>query len=118
MTRDVAPRLGFSKPALLHSVFFPALQGPHSKMSSSDPSSSIFLTDTAKQIKQKVLVLSLLLVMSAEPNVLRYSNMHSVGGEIQKKSIASLEATLKWMSLISISHSSWRMMNAWHRLER
>jgi tryptophanyl-tRNA synthetase len=55
MTRDVAPRLGFPKPALLHSVFFPALQGSHSKMSSSDPSSSIFLTDTPKQIKQKVL---------------------------------------------------------------
>ena len=54
MTRDVAPRLGFPKPALLHSVFFPALQGSHSKMSSSDPSSSIFLTDTPKQIKQKV----------------------------------------------------------------
>lgn len=26
MTRDVAPKLGFQKPALLHSVFFPALQ--------------------------------------------------------------------------------------------
>ena len=54
MTRDVAPRLGFLKPALLHSVFFPALQGSQSKMSASDPSTSIFLTDTAKQIKQKV----------------------------------------------------------------
>ena len=54
MTRDVAPRLGFPKPALLHSTFFPALQGPQSKMSASDPSSSIFLTDSPKQIKQKV----------------------------------------------------------------
>ena len=54
MTRDVAPRLGFHKPALLHSTFFPALQGPQSKMSASDPNSSIFLTDTMKQIKQKV----------------------------------------------------------------
>ena len=26
MTRDVAPRLGFKKPALIHSKFFPALQ--------------------------------------------------------------------------------------------
>ena len=26
MTRDVAPRLGFGKPALIHSKFFPALQ--------------------------------------------------------------------------------------------
>ncbi|XP_046849470.1 tryptophan--tRNA ligase, cytoplasmic-like [Xenia sp. Carnegie-2017] len=46
MTRDVAPRLGYLKPALLHSTFFPALQGAKTKMSSSDPNSSIFLTDT------------------------------------------------------------------------
>ena len=26
MTRDVAPRLGYSKPALIESSFFPALQ--------------------------------------------------------------------------------------------
>ena len=55
MTRDAAPRLGFHKPALVHSTFFPALQGPQSKMSSSDPTSSIFLTDTAEEIKQKVM---------------------------------------------------------------
>ena len=55
MTRDVAPRLGFHKPALLHSTFFPALQGPKSKMSASDPTSSIFLTDSMKDIKQKVI---------------------------------------------------------------
>ncbi|XP_022649339.1 tryptophan--tRNA ligase, cytoplasmic-like isoform X2 [Varroa destructor] len=54
MTRDVAPRLGHPKPALLHSVFFPALQGAQTKMSASNPNSSIFLTDTEKQIKNKV----------------------------------------------------------------
>jgi len=54
MTRDVAPRLGLPKPALIHSVFFPALQGAKSKMSASDPNSSIFLTDTPKQIKDKI----------------------------------------------------------------
>ncbi|XP_066551038.1 tryptophan--tRNA ligase, cytoplasmic [Amia ocellicauda] len=54
MTRDVAPRIGYPKPALLHSTFFPALQGAQTKMSSSDPNSSIFLTDTAKQIKNKI----------------------------------------------------------------
>ena len=54
MTRDVAPRLGFLKPALLHSTFFPALQGPQSKMSSSDASSSIFLTDSQEEIAFKV----------------------------------------------------------------
>lgn len=54
MTRDVAPRLGFHKPALLHSSFFPALQGAKSKMSASDANSSIFLTDTPKKIKDKI----------------------------------------------------------------
>jgi len=54
MTRDVAPRLGFLKPALLHSTFFPALQGAQTKMSASDANSSIFLTDTPKQIKNKI----------------------------------------------------------------
>lgn len=54
MTRDVAPRIGFPKPALLHSVFFPALQGAQTKMSASDSTSSIFLTDTPKQIKTKI----------------------------------------------------------------
>ncbi|XP_018017131.1 tryptophan--tRNA ligase, cytoplasmic [Hyalella azteca] len=54
MTRDVAPRLGLQKPSLLHSIFFPALQGAMSKMSASDPNSSIFLTDTQAQIKKKI----------------------------------------------------------------
>ena len=63
MTRDVAPRMklckatkkkGCYKPALLHSVFFPALQGPNSKMSSSNKNSAIFVTDTKKEIKNKV----------------------------------------------------------------
>lgn len=54
MTRDVAPRLGYLKPALMHSTFFPALQGAQTKMSASDPNSSIFLTDTDKQIKTKI----------------------------------------------------------------
>eukprot|EP00455_Lapot_gusevi_P034085 TRINITY_DN3748_c0_g1_i2.p1 TRINITY_DN3748_c0_g1~~TRINITY_DN3748_c0_g1_i2.p1 ORF type:complete len:282 (-),score=129.28 TRINITY_DN3748_c0_g1_i2:38-820(-) len=54
MTRDVAHRLDYLKPALLHSKFFPALQGPGSKMSASDPTSSIFVTDTPKQIADKI----------------------------------------------------------------
>lgn len=54
MTRDVAPKLGFSKPALVHSTFIPALQGANTKMSASDVNSAIFLTDTPKQIKTKV----------------------------------------------------------------
>ncbi|XP_076666853.1 tryptophanyl-tRNA synthetase [Andrena cerasifolii] len=54
MTRDVAPKIGYPKPALLHSVFFPALQGSKTKMSASNNNTAIFLTDTAKQIKSKV----------------------------------------------------------------
>lgn len=54
MTRDCAPRLGYKKPALIHSVFFPALQGPKSKMSSSVINSAIFLTDSPTEIESKI----------------------------------------------------------------
>ncbi|XP_073819983.1 tryptophan--tRNA ligase, cytoplasmic-like [Musca autumnalis] len=54
MCRDVAPRLGFPKCALIHSTFFPALQGAKSKMSASDENSAIFLTDNTETIKIKI----------------------------------------------------------------
>lgn len=54
LTRDVAPRMKLKKPALIHSKFFPALQGEGTKMSSSEPSSAIFLDDTPKKIKTKI----------------------------------------------------------------
>ncbi|KAG8375281.1 hypothetical protein BUALT_Bualt10G0084100 [Buddleja alternifolia] len=54
MTRDVAPRLGYHKPALIESSFFPALQGETGKMSASDPNSAIYVTDSAKDIKNKI----------------------------------------------------------------
>ncbi|KAH9484132.1 tryptophan--tRNA ligase [Psilocybe cubensis] len=54
LTRDIASKLKHPKPALLHSKFFPALQGPQTKMSASDPNSSIFMTDKANQIKNKI----------------------------------------------------------------
>lgn len=54
MTRDVAPRLGHHKTALIESRFFPALQGETGKMSASDENSAIFVSDTPKQIKSKV----------------------------------------------------------------
>lgn len=52
--RDVADKLKYSKPALIHSRFFPALQGPSTKMSASVDSSAIFLDDTPKQIAKKI----------------------------------------------------------------
>jgi len=54
LTRDVATKLKYPKPALLHAKFFPALQGPQSKMSASDVNSSIFMTDSPTQIKNKI----------------------------------------------------------------
>lgn len=52
--RDVADKLKYSKPALLHAKFFPALQGASTKMSASDTTTSIFVTDTPKQIQKKI----------------------------------------------------------------
>ena len=58
MIRDVVPRISHPinhpKPALLHSTFFPALHSSKTKMSASDQNSAIFLTETPKQIKNKV----------------------------------------------------------------
>jgi len=44
ITRDVAPKLGYYKPAIIHSKFMPSLRGDD-KMSSSKPEACIFLTD-------------------------------------------------------------------------
>eukprot|EP00171_Calliarthron_tuberculosum_P009807 IDg9807t1 len=54
LTRDAAARMGLHKPALIHSKFFPALQGESTKMSSSVAESAIFLDDTDKKIKTKI----------------------------------------------------------------
>jgi len=54
LTRDCAPKLKYIKPALIHSKFFPALQGAKSKMSSSNENSAVFMTDTPKQIAKKI----------------------------------------------------------------
>jgi tryptophanyl-tRNA synthetase len=54
MTRDIAPRLRYLKPALLHSKFFPALQGENTKMSASVASSAIYLTDSPKVVKTTI----------------------------------------------------------------
>ncbi|CCH42765.1 Tryptophanyl-tRNA synthetase, cytoplasmic [Wickerhamomyces ciferrii] len=52
--RDVAEKLKFAKPSLIHSKFFPALQGSTTKMSASDDTSAIFLDDTPKKIAKKI----------------------------------------------------------------
>ncbi|KAK6015859.1 tryptophan--tRNA ligase domain protein [Ostertagia ostertagi] len=49
-----APRLKFPKPSLIYSTFLPALQGAQTKMAASDSNSCIYLSDTPKQIKNKI----------------------------------------------------------------
>lgn len=54
MTRDVAPRIGYVKPALIHSKFFPALQGSSTKMSASKASTTIYISDSPDEIANKI----------------------------------------------------------------
>ena len=82
MTRDVSHRIGGYKPALVESRFFPALKGESGKMSASDPTSAIYVTDTAKEIKNKI-------------------NKHAFSGggatiEEQRENGANLEVDVPW----------------------
>ena len=54
ITRDVAPLLGFYKPALLHCKLLPSLQGFGAKMSSSQPETVIFAADSEKETRRKI----------------------------------------------------------------
>jgi tryptophanyl-tRNA synthetase len=53
MTRDVAERLGYYKPAQIHSKFLPGL-GVSGKMSSSKPETALFTTDDPEIVEKKV----------------------------------------------------------------
>jgi tryptophanyl-tRNA synthetase len=61
VTRDIAHKIApkshplKGKPALIHSKFFPPLQGAMGKMSSSDDNSAIFLTDDDATIERKIM---------------------------------------------------------------
>jgi len=54
LTRDVLPRLGFYKPASIQCLFLPALGGPDGKMSASDPTQTIYITDDPETVKTKI----------------------------------------------------------------
>uniref|UniRef100_A0A914VKL1 Tryptophanyl-tRNA synthetase n=1 Tax=Plectus sambesii TaxID=2011161 RepID=A0A914VKL1_9BILA len=54
LSRDVAPRLKYPKPAMIYSTFLPALQGAQTKMAASDANSCIYMDDTPNQVKNKV----------------------------------------------------------------
>jgi tryptophanyl-tRNA synthetase len=55
ITRDIAAKLGFYKPAQIHSKFLPSLSRRISKMSSSKPETAIFTTDEPEIVEKKVL---------------------------------------------------------------
>lgn len=54
VTRDVAPRLGFYKPAQIHSRFMPGL-GRGGKMSASQPETCVFLIDPPREAEKKIM---------------------------------------------------------------
>ena len=54
IARDVAPKLGFPKPAEIHCKFLPGL-GKGGKMSASLPETAIFTTDTAEVAERKIM---------------------------------------------------------------
>jgi tryptophanyl-tRNA synthetase len=54
MTRDIAKKLKYEKPACIHAKFFPAITGLTGKMSASLSNTTIFLSDDPKQIKNKI----------------------------------------------------------------
>ncbi|KAI9658132.1 MAG: hypothetical protein M1831_003977 [Alyxoria varia] len=56
LLRDNSHRMKNPSPkaALIHSKFLTALQGPGGKMSASDPTSAIFMTDKANDVKKKI----------------------------------------------------------------
>jgi len=53
ITRDVAPKLGYYKPAQIHCRFLRGL-GTGGKMSASEPETSIYTTDTPEAVKRKI----------------------------------------------------------------
>ncbi len=53
LARDVAPRLGYYKPAQIHCRFLSGL-GTGGKMSASEPETSIYTTDRPEAVKRKI----------------------------------------------------------------
>jgi len=53
ITRDIAPKLGYFKPAQIHSRFLPGL-GVGGKMSAPEPETAIFTVDPPEVVKRKV----------------------------------------------------------------
>ncbi len=54
ISRDVVEKLGYHKPAVIHSVFMPPLSGVEGKMSSSEENTAVFTTDSPDVVKKKI----------------------------------------------------------------
>ncbi len=54
LARDIATSLGYPKPAQIHAKFLPGL-GIGGKMSSSQPETAIFMTDSPEDVKRKIM---------------------------------------------------------------
>ncbi|MCJ7731397.1 tryptophan--tRNA ligase [Candidatus Bathyarchaeota archaeon] len=54
LTRDIALKLGYPKPAQIHGKLLPGLTG-QAKMSSSQPETAVYLTDVPELVEKKIL---------------------------------------------------------------
>lgn len=54
MAREIAPRIGFLKPATIQSRFLPSLEHAHDKASSTGKKEVIFMNDTKEAVSQKI----------------------------------------------------------------
>ncbi len=54
LTRDIAPKIGQQKPALIHNIMIPGLEGPGGKMSASDERGTIYTTDSPEEVRKKI----------------------------------------------------------------
>ena len=54
VARDVYPKLGYAKPAIIHGMFLPPLTGIEGKMSSSKSNVAILTTDSPKEVEKKI----------------------------------------------------------------
>lgn len=54
VARDVYPKLGYYKPAIIHGMFLPPLSGTEGKMSSSESNVAILTTDSPEEVKKKI----------------------------------------------------------------
>ena len=54
LTRDIAPKIGKPKPALIHNIMIPSLEGPGGKMSASAENGTVYTTDPPNIVKKKI----------------------------------------------------------------